>query len=483
MRNIGNDRELFIDSLLIDENNTDALKKLHRPEAKDAVFTFDAPWENNGTVYHNIIRRPDGRYFMYYKANSSDVDENGSKRNLRHICVLESDDGLTWKRPVLNINPIFKNSNIITVSFTYDNFFVFYDTNPECPDNERYKAIIGEWNNGLYADVSPDGINFRFHQWSSSCEENERKARGVLMFKSETNCHFDTLNTIYYRDGLYHAYVRGLHRGDDFQPEVVTDDDHSIIRDIRHTVSKDFWHWSAPVPLTYDDKFDYELYTNGITPYYRSPRFFTGIPTRYVVREEWSPSFDHLPNSEDRRTRSRGLSITDALFMASRNGTHFTRYNEPFITPGAEHFDNWIYGDCYVAVGMTESPALIPGQDPLLSIFVPQKVNGVSVLFRHTVRVDGFVSYYSGLAPHTVTTKPVVFKGSSLEINFATSALGKINITVSCGDKEIHSADIFGDKIDRTVDFIDGALADFSGKECTITFTLSDAELYSYKFN
>lgn len=477
MLNLKNQRQLFTDDIIIDKNNSTAKKRLNAPIKGDITFIFDAPWEKSGTVYHNIVKNPNGTYFMYYKGYHP--DENG--RNMRHICLLTSDDGLNWERPKLNINPIFKDSNIISQSTSYDNFFCFYDTNPTCPDSERYKALIGEWNNGLYVALSPDGINFKFHRYTTECDVSERKDRGLLMLKSETNCHFDTLNTVFYKDGLYHAYVRGIHRGNDYQPEILSDDDHSIIRDIRHTTSADFYNWSEPQPLKYNDNFDYELYTNGIFQYYRAPDFLLGIATRYVVRENWNSSFDRLPNAKDRKTRSRGMSLTDAVFMASHNGTDFIRYNEMFITPGSEQTDNWRYGDCYVCVGAVETPSEIENQDPCLSLFCPETVNGKSVLFRHTLRLDGFVSYSAPLETKILKTKPFIFDGEKLLLNFRTSALGKIKITLKSGDTEIQSDEIFGDKVDRIIDF-NGDLSAFKNKEVTMLFEISDGEIYSFKF-
>lgn len=176
------------------------------------------------------------------------------------------------------------------------------------------------------------------------------------------------------------------------------------------------------------------------------------------------------------------MSLTDTVFITSRNGRDFVRYNRMFITPGQEQDGNWAYGDCYVCVGMVESPSEIEGQDPYLSLYCPEKVNGRSVLYRYTLRLDGFVSYLAPLEEKTLTTKPFIFKGSNLLLNFRTSAMGSIRITLKAEDKEIRSHEIFGDKVDRIIDFIDGSPSDLQGKEVTMTLKMSDAEIYSFKF-
>jgi hypothetical protein len=47
----------------------------------------------------------------------------------------------------------------------------------------------------------------------------------------------------------------------------------------------------------------------------------------------------------------------------------------------------------------------------------------------------------------------------------------------------LRSVELFGDKVDREVDFVGGSsLESFSGKPVTVEFELSDADLYSFRF-
>ena len=75
-----------------------------------------------------------------------------------------------------------------------------------------------------------------------------------------------------------------------------------------------------------------------------------------------------------------------------------------------------------------------------------------------------------------------MFAGDTLEINFATSALGYLQITLSDEDgNAMHSGRLFGDKIDRLVDF-DGDISAMAGKNVTMEINLSDADIYSFRF-
>ena len=99
------------------------------------------------------------------------------------------------------------------------------------------------------------------------------------------------------------------------------------------------------------------------------------------------------------------------------------------------------------------------------------------------VRLDGFVSRHATYAEQRLVTKPIVFKGSELTLNFSTSARGRIFLTVRDeSGRELRSAEIFGDKVDRIVGFEGGSLAEFAGRPVTLDFRMSDADLYSFKF-
>jgi hypothetical protein len=70
-----------------------------------------------------------------------------------------------------------------------------------------------------------------------------------------------------------------------------------------------------------------------------------------------------------------------------------------------------------------------------------------------------------------------------LSINFATSAAGYIRIKLISEAKTIHSIELFGNALDRRVFFEDGDLAALAGQPVAMEITMSDADIYSFKFN
>jgi hypothetical protein len=170
--------------------------------------------------------------------------------------------------------------------------------------------------------------------------------------------------------------------------------------------------------------------------------------------------------------------------MSSRNGTTWKRWDEAFMTPGPEHDLNWVYGDCYPAVGMIETANERPGAPNELSLYTFENHwSGIPTkLRRHTIRVDGFVSYHAPYTPGTLVTKPFIFDGPSLSINFATSAAGYLYVKLIGEDTVLESCELFGDSLDRRVVFANGDVSQLAGKPVRMEITMRDADIYSFKF-
>ena len=98
--NIGSQRELFIDSVLVEKLTGEAELRLHHPERREIALVHDAPWEGSGCGYHTVFKDGD-IYRMYYKAWQIDLD--GDVSNPVVICYAESEDGVHWCKPELGL--------------------------------------------------------------------------------------------------------------------------------------------------------------------------------------------------------------------------------------------------------------------------------------------------------------------------------------------------------------------------------------------
>jgi len=107
-----------------------------------------------------------------------------------------------------------------------------------------------------------------------------------------------------------------------------------------------------------------------------------------------------------------------------------------------------------------------------------------SNLVRWRIRQDGFVSRHGAYAGQKVVTKPLVFTGSEMLVNFSTSARGRMFVTIrGASGRTLESIELFGDKVDRVVDFAEGdKLSEFEGVPVVVEFDLYDADIYSFRF-
>lgn len=509
---LGSRRELFVDdALLLDAGHMRLTA--HAPMAAERVLFPDAPADGRTIGYPSIFR--DGKKIrLYYLCNSfaegdapqyepvrtsfAEVDDGGDKpaHSLTrwphtHIGYAESEDGINWTKPELGIYE-FKGSRKNHITYMLpgdmlDNFSAGIDTNPACPPDKKYKALCERVIGGravLNAVASPDGLH-----WTDL---------GTVVTKGT----FDSLNTWFWdaEAGLYRAYVRTwLHHhpwrdlGESGRGET-THEHPTEARSIATCVSADFINWSEPEDLCYGGAPEYQLYTNNVRPYYRAPHILVGFPSRYYERT-WLPVFDELPDAEDRRARSAkmmrsGTALSDSLFMSSRNGVDFRRWDFPaFLPPGPEKNGNWRYGDGYLAYALLETPSAEPGAANELTMYAKEKAT--EALRRYTLRLDGFVSLSAGYPECDAITHPLTFDGAYLSINYATSVAGRIRIELldahlnpiegySMGDCD----DLVGDSVGRRVSW--RGLRDVSplrGRVVSMRIRMREADLYSFQFS
>ena len=454
----------------------------HKPEKKNIALVCDDVWEGVHNGYPTVIKVGD-TYRLYYRAlgQRGGLLEKYDNPTWGIFCVAESKDGVTFQKKKIgrfeyngstDNNVVFWNpEHKVTDTFT-----VFYDDNPACPEDEKFKGLA-RYSGGstLELFVSKDGYEFTFAQ---------------VMPVDGT---FDSYNTVFFdkETGLYNLYFRGFHHPDGTSTKGFADASETTdVRDIRLAVSKDFRNWEFVGFVNLNSKKEIQPYTNQISQYYRDPKTLIGFPARYVDRVGEQQSYQYMPNGEKRKefikTQGRGgTALTDCGIMTSTDGLSFDLRPTAFMTPGPEHDCNWWYGDGYISYGWVETLA-DDGENREISIYVGENYRVKRVNFRrYTIRLDGFFSWYGDGDGAEVVTKPCVLEKPQMFVNFATSALGALKITVLDKDgKEIdgyRSYTLFGDSTNRAVAF-EKELSDLVGKEIQIRFEFDDCHLYSYTF-
>jgi hypothetical protein len=507
--NIGSNRELFVDGILVDRLDGKAELRLHRPVPREVVMVHDAPWEGNATAYHSVFKDGD-RYRMYYRAWNISVKGGQLSTSRDSLCYAESDDGINWRKPELGLHEFqgSKANNMVIstpmaagLQADVGGPAVFRDENPNSSPDARYKTfLISKKPLGMVPFKSPDGIH-----WSPMTDAPVI-THGA--FDSQNLAFWDSLR------GEYRAYWRYFTEG-------VTDADTwkpAGIRAIRTAVSKDLLQWKNEADLTYVDSPPEQLYENGVSPYHRAPHLLIGFPVRYVDRarptstladdnqpadqaatDRWPPSLHALPDSEQRKLRSSlseryGSALTEALVMASRDGVNFKRWNEAFIPPGLERSGTWNYGQLFVAWHLVETKSALQGAPNELSLYATEGYwTGAAgtALRRYTLRLDGFVSARAPAGSGgAVTTKPLIFSGTRLYVNFATSAAGGMRIELQDptgkplpGFTGEDCDELFGDSLDRLVTWKGNAdVAAVAGQPVRVRVLLQDADLFAFQF-
>jgi len=114
-----------------------------------------------------VVFRDEDRYRMYYRGqNIFNVDGTKYIIEERGVwCYDESTDGIHWERPNLGLWEFqgSKENNIIMGDHWQDNFYVFKDTNPNCPPEARYKGLEGRHDLfSLHCYISAEGIHFTY---------------------------------------------------------------------------------------------------------------------------------------------------------------------------------------------------------------------------------------------------------------------------------------------------------------------------------
>lgn len=424
--------ELFVDDRLV-ERMEGVIFFLHAPRAEPMSADSALP-----ALYTTVIL-DNGLYRAYYRDYQSDYEGERYDGNPGETyAYAESDDGIHWRFPDLGLTSV-QGTNGNNVILTQDtdgrchNFSPFLDRNPRADPAQRFKAVAGVHpTGGLYAYASADGIH-----WNRIQEDP------ILTMDDFA---FDSHNVAFWcvEEGQYVCYFR------------TWDSQHGSLRTISRSYSEDFIHWSEPVSLDPNRPGEH-LYTSNTQPYFRAPHILIALPTRFMP--------------------DRGNS-TDILFMAKRAGDlNYTRlFHEAFIRPG-RNSSHWGNRANYVALNVVPT-----GFDEMS--FYHRNGN------RYTLRTDGFISLRAGAEAGFWKSRPLTFTGNALEINFSTSAAGRLRIDVidaspaaTNGELLAQSEWITGDAIDQTVSWAEAPdLSSIAGKPVRLRVHMTEADLFSFRF-
>lgn len=432
--------ELFVDDFLVAEKEGVALK-LHEPVKREIVLTTDRPWEGKTCAYFSVVQ-DGGKVLMYYRGSSGGPDHSIDQVT----CVAESADGVHFTRPVLGLIEAggTKDNNVIWRGVESHNFSPFLDANSAAAPEERFKALggvkqpgknwhQGETPGGLYAFASADGIHWR-----------KMKDEPVI-----TQGAFDSQNLAFW-DTTRNRYV--------CFSRIFS----NKVRAVQSSTSTDFLSWTRGVPHRYAEGVPMEhFYTSATVPCPSAPHLFLSFPKRFV------PTRQKIAEHPVK-------GVSDAVFMSSRDGVHWDRpFLEAWVRPGPDP-KNWTDRNNMTANGIVETGA---GE---WSLYISEHYRHDDHRIRRlSVRKQGFASMHGDAKGGSFTTQALVFSGSTLHLNYATSAAGSLRIEVldESGAVAAETSELYGDEFDAPV--LD--LAALRGKPVRLRVSLRDADLYALR--
>ena len=439
-----NRAELFVDGEALENTRGGAALKLHAPVLKEIAVTCEKPWEWL-LGYPSIVPDGAGGYFLYYRGMGTSRNFRTDECEKQVTCVCHSPDGVSFRR----VNTGFaweghRESNIVWAGAASHNFSPFYDTNPACPSAQRFKAlggVCGHGCDGLFAFASADGIHWQ-------------QLGGRQVF---TDGAFDSQNVAFYDSllGQYRLYSRYWTA----QSETSV---YSGIRAIQSCVSGDFLHWGGPTPNDYGEEISEHFYTNAACPCPGAEHVLLSFPSRFMPDRKRIPAHD-------------APGISDTVFMASRGGVRWARlFKESWLRPGLDDA-NWTDRNMMVGSGIAETP-------DGLSIYCTEHNYQDHRIRRAVVRRHGFVSLSAGWEAGFGVTKPFVYRGGNLRLNFSTSAAGSVKAWLAGGGEEAptDAYELYGDALDEEYPLRDQEK--YIGKTVRLCFELKDADVFSYRF-
>jgi hypothetical protein len=106
------------------------------------------------------------------------------------------------------------------------------------------------------------------------------------------------------------------------------------------------------------------------------------------------------------------------------------------------------------------------------------------------LRLDGFVSVNAPYKGGEIVTRPIMFKGKELLLNFSTSAVGTVKVEIQDatggpieGFALSDALTLWGDEIGRVAEWKGGHdVSKLAGKSVRLRFVMQDTDLYSIRF-
>ena len=402
---IGSRKQLFIDDYVIDRLEGEYIVRvLNQPEKYpgNPILEADRPWEHS-LLLGSVIYDEEDRIFKMWYSTWNPPWYGYSNEEASLVCYATSIDGIHWHKPSLGIIEFrgSKDNNIVMKSYNrgvardgtpYQNAWigrilyldrVFKDVDDPDPER-RYKMSFWdatERGEGICIAFSPDGIHWRRYEGNPVCRVNAPHDAFSIMHDEEEGRYIAFPNLLF-EEGLPEFNMRKIGRCE----------------------SRDFIHWTEPELILMPDEEDHpHTPENAPWPYVQ----FYNI-TAFNYEGLYLGLLAYYRADPKDQTMDAQLTVSRDSYRWLRAGDRYT-----FLPNGPRgSWDEGMISDI--------SPPIIIGNiiylyyggtdGPHYSNFSKSRI-GLA-----TLRLDGFVSI-DAVKEGVLTTKPLTFKGTRLEIN------------------------------------------------------------------
>ncbi len=511
---IGGRKQLFIDHKFIEAAEGIRLTPHAARSTRERVLQADAPWEKDAIIgsYDSVLEE-NGKIRLWYHVMAGEHPP-GTNPPFMGVAYAESLDGVHFTKPALGLvewNGSRANNLVMPPDPSLASLgggSVMRDSNPNCPPGERYKSwskLYGKPGSPLRGPhrvwYSPDGLRWKPY---------EGRVTGLRAADTQPSWFWDP------RVGRYTGYSR----------EWVREKAGFGARMASYNESDDMLRWDSPYMALFPDERDFaaapasmidmtRIRVKGedvlpqrmtrtgaavvregedqvLTP--SAPADFYG-PGVFPYEGVYIAAISMFYHWSGAGSRDAWPSTADVHLAVSRDGRHFTRTEprRPFLSTGPDGaFDSkWVWampnpvrrGDelwfYYFGTNRDHSDRVDSG--------AKTKEGAIG---RAVLRLDGFVSAEADYEGGWLTTPPVRFQGTRLELNLDAGAGGsaRVEITEESG-RPIPGFTIFdsdemsGDSVRKPVAW--GGNRDVSalaGRPVRLRFKLRAARLYAFQF-
>ena len=468
---VGSRKQLFIDERFIESSRGVTLTM--NPPRRDGrvLLAPDQPWEEGALigVYSSVLEEG-GKVRLWY--DLIQPTGPGPYDHTRRVCYAESDDGLRFRKVALDLYEVNgSKANNVVLPGVIGGCAVWID--PKAPPEHRYKTQAKVYPRGrFHMHSSPDGIH-----WKLFAELNPGPGG------------WDTQSIVFWDPGLarYVLYTRYWFRRSATQP--------ASFRTVRRVETADFKTWENQSIVMRAD--DLDLADYGASKKSHRVDFYGADVFRYGEADSVYVMLAQAHWHWKRRKPLKGLGPSgfDVRLAVSRDGKTFQRPGgrKPFMRNGpAGSFDSayvwamphpvrmgdelWIY---YVGSNRDHNGNLDPA--------APKHLSGIG---RAVLRLDGFVSADADYTGGELTTPPLKFAGSRLELNVDTGGGGYVWAELLDqagkpiqGFTRKEAVPVNGNSVRMPVAWRKTSdVSELAGKPVRLRFHMRDCKLYTFQF-